>query len=1058
MPKASLITPVFSALHVLRLTPTPFLISAFLLVFAIVDTSYAQSIISDGTMGTNVQLDNGNYVISEGTSSGTNLFHSFGKFNVDTNESATFTGPNSIHNIIGRVTGGTQSWIDGLLRSTIDGANLFLLNPAGVLFGPNSRLDLNGSFHVSTADYLGFENGDRLYVNPSKNSLLSVSSPSAFGFLSGNPASISTQGVLGVPEGETLSLIGGDIQVTGSGIQGVEELGAPGGRINIASVASPGEVIPNPTGESPDLIVDSFQELGAVSVSQNALINAGGAGGGTIIIRGGRLLVENAFILASSKAHLTNGTPGAGIDIKVSEDVVLDVSIEGASTQIGTNVFDGVPDDSGGVRIGAHRLEVRNGAQILSAAYAAWDSNPASIGNTGNIEVTSNSLLVCDGGQIRTGTGGYGDSGDIIVKTGSLELRDGGIIYSPVFGGSGNGGDVDVTADSVMISNAKYPGYLTGIKTKTEDPATGKAGDVRLTANSLDMSAGTQISSSSEGVGQGGNLDIEVNGDVSIQGTMDLTPSDNNIYTGIFADTSGSGDCGGISVAADSLELNTKAYIQSSIYYGGSGDAGDVKIRVGSMELKDGSYICSNALWSGGGNSGSLDIEADSVLMSGPESSSDPFDADFTGLSTTTGEWGGQGGYINVTTNSMTMDNRSQISAASFGSKPSGNIEIDADSLHILAGSNIIASAFGTGDGGTVSLTADTLCIAGVHAEPFTNILGYQSLAISGVASQTGIGGGNAGDVWISAETLEVLDGGRIGAETFGAGDAGEINIESDNVLVSGVNAGALAFQIEADKPFESAHSAILASTYPEVHCDDPGKGGSIHVSAERLEVLYGGRVASETSTPGLGGDIEVTANQVMLFNDGEISAKSKGSGDAGNIYISAADSFLMTDSAVTTEASQADGGNIKVDTEYMVDLRDSEITASVGGGPETIGGNISIDPEYVILNNSKIIANAYEGRGGNISIFADVYLADPASIVDASSALGIDGQVDIRAPINQVSGIRNPLPKDFRSALALLREPCMVRLQGGKYSSFVIKGRDGLPLEPGGFLPSPIF
>jgi large exoprotein involved in heme utilization and adhesion len=199
-------------------------------------------------------------------------------------------------------------------------------------------------------------------------------------------------------------------------------------------------------------------------------------------------------------------------------------------------------------------------------------------------------------------------------------------------------------------------------------------------------------------------------------------------------------------------------------------------------------------------------------------------------------------------------------------------------------------------------------------------------------------------------------------------------------------------------------------------------------------------------------------ANQVTLFNDGVVSAKSTGEGDAGNIYISAADSFLMTDSAVTTEATQADGGNIKVGAEYMVHLKDSEITASVGGGPETVGGNISIDPEYIILNNSKIIANAYEGMGGNISIVGDVFLADPDSIVDASSALGIDGEVDIRAPITQVTGTLSPLPKDFKSALALLREPCMVRIQGGKYSSFVIGGRDGLPLEPGSFLPSPIF
>ena len=95
---------------------------------------------------------------------------------------------------------------------------------------------------------------------------------------------------------------------------------------------------------------------------------------------------------------------------------------------------------------------------------------------------------------------------------------------------------------------------------------------------------------------------------------------------------------------------------------------------------------------------------------------------------------------------------------------------------------------------------------------------------------------------------------------------------------------------------------------------------------------------------------------------------------------------------------------------------------------------------------------------GGNIDIVADVCLLDPSSIVDASSALGIDGSVDIRAPITEVSGTLTPLREDFKSALALLREPCVARLQRGKYSSFIVRGREGLPIEPGNLLPSPLY
>ncbi|UCE51143.1 MAG: S-layer family protein, partial [Desulfobacterales bacterium] len=165
-----------------------------------------------------------------------------------------------------------------------------------------------------------------------------------------------------------------------------------------------------------------------------------------------------------------------------------------------------------------------------------------------------------------------------------------------------------------------------------------------------------------------------------------------------------------------------------------------------------------------------------------------------------------------------------------------------------------------------------------------------------------------------------------------------------------------------------------------------------------------------------------------------------------------------MEDSAVTTEAKQADGGNIDINTDYMVNLWDSEITASVGGGPETVGGNINIDPQFVTLSNSKIIANAYEGRGGNIQITTDVFIADLDSIVDASSQLGIDGVVDIRAPVKVVSQSLKPLPKNYKSAVALLREPCIARVAGGRYSSFVVSGPGALPIAPGGLLPSPSF
>jgi hypothetical protein len=165
---------------------------------------------------------------------------------------------------------------------------------------------------------------------------------------------------------------------------------------------------------------------------------------------------------------------------------------------------------------------------------------------------------------------------------------------------------------------------------------------------------------------------------------------------------------------------------------------------------------------------------------------------------------------------------------------------------------------------------------------------------------------------------------------------------------------------------------------------------------------ILGSESGITTSTgAGHGGNIETISTHLHLSSGSTISAKSTGSGDAGEVRITAYDSFLSESSVVDAQASQADGGNIVISVPHRVHLKNSSISASVGGGPNTTGGNIAIDPEYLILANSAIVANANEGRGGNIRIVAGVFLSDPLSRVDASSSLGIDSTVDIQAPVD---------------------------------------------------------
>ena len=143
-----------------------------------------------------------------------------------------------------------------------------------------------------------------------------------------------------------------------------------------------------------------------------------------------------------------------------------------------------------------------------------------------------------------------------------------------------------------------------------------------------------------------------------------------------------------------------------------------------------------------------------------------------------------------------------------------------------------------------------------------------------------------------------------------------------------------------------------------------------------------------------------------------------------------------------------------------MVRLRDSTISATVRGNPETTGGNITIDPEFVILEQSQILSDALQGRGGDITITASVFLADPSSLVQAralDSEVGIDGQVDIRTPVTNLSNISAPLTSDF-ARTAVLSDPCVARLQRERGSSFAVRERASVPASPDDIFPSRLY
>ena len=309
---------------------------------------------------------------------GSNLFHSFEKFNVGTGDTALFTAdPVPTDNVISRVTGGDASSIYGTIASDIAGADLYLLNSSGILFGPDARLDVQGSFHASTADFLRMadELGTDLLAF-SEDSRLAFAHPAAFGFL-GAPTGISVaESSLQVPEGQTLSFVGGDLRIDGAALQ------ALGGRIQLASVASAGEV---PVDLS-EAYLDNFERLGSVELT-NALLDVdsfGGSDAGRISVSAGDLLQ----ILGYVSARGFDGSDGGNISLSAGGllQILGYVLAQG---------FDG--SDGGTVSIKGGDLTISRGGGEFGGAVVAESFGD---GNAGEILIEVKTLSLEGGGGI----------------------------------------------------------------------------------------------------------------------------------------------------------------------------------------------------------------------------------------------------------------------------------------------------------------------------------------------------------------------------------------------------------------------------------------------------------------------------------------------------------------------------------------------------------------------------------------------------------------------------------------------------------------------------------
>ena len=538
--------------------PMPLLLVLSLLCSAWLPDGNAQ-ISLDGSLGPRGPLSGPHHVIpaDAGQLRGPNLFHSFGSFNLRTGESATFTGPSTVANILSRVTGGTPSYIDGLLRTTIPGANFYLLNPQGVSFGPNASLDVTGAFHVSTADYLRLADGATFAADLARDSVLSSAPPTAFGFLRPTPAPISIQGSsLQVTAGQTFSVLGGDLTITGSDATSETRpsLGAAGGRVYLASLASPGEVRLSALDQSPGLHLDNVASLGTMDIHQGARVDASGAGGGTVVIRSGRLLIDNARVVS----HTRGDTDGARLGLDIGIDTL---TLTGGS-DLETDVFGA--GAGGMIRIIATDTVTIDGTTATGLNPTSTISSvTASAGAGGGIVLSAPELHLVNRAFISSGVASdtpdiTGRGGDIVLQVGRLTLTGASQIGS-LTTAVGDGGNLTVTATESITMTGRNSIVPIGMRSESVG-GPGNAGDIVITAPRVTLAQGAVINTSTSTAGRAGDIRITATEALTLMGTS----PDKRATSGIRSETRGQGNAGTVMVQAPTVTIEGGAVISTS--------------------------------------------------------------------------------------------------------------------------------------------------------------------------------------------------------------------------------------------------------------------------------------------------------------------------------------------------------------------------------------------------------------------------------------------------------------------------------------------------------------
>ena len=836
--------------------------------------------------------------------SGTNLFHSFGDFSVPTNNIANFLNAGSVDqnghvldsnlptsNILGRVTGGGPSVIFGMIQTNgpngFGTANLFLMNPAGFLFGPNATVNVGGMMTFTTADYLRFQGTDTLFnkvSTPESLSLLSTVPVVAFGFLGSNPAAIAIQGsTLQVVQGQSLSFVGGNtgfkyidpdtgIRSSTSVPGGVTMTGgkllALGGQINIASVASPGEV------SAADFMPASGMTMGNISLSQGALLDVSADAAGTVRIRGGQ------FELLNSSVHADTGeAPGAetAIDVRVTGD--LSISNDSVSAFTARALGSG---NAGEIRLDSGKMDVN----IAFPEYGVViDSSTVGSGNAGKVTVTTGDLKAVNtstggfGVFIDSGTGGTGNGGDVTIK-----VRNGDFLGAAIntgdsfFFGTGSAGNLYVGGTNGMADSL----HIDGAPLSTE-AFSAKGGAITLEAHDISLTNNTFVSSTS----LLGENPITINADqlsmdnvIRVQGqTIGAGNGGDIVFTGkrlemsnesaFITSTLGDGHAGNIRVTAneyvhfveDPRNFTPSGLYSDSIGMEGvttSGNAGSIHVMTTRLEMTGGARINTTTHTAGRGGDAII-TASEGIFISGQRTKPAPGDSfglgegNGSGIYTRTvgidqcGEACGRGGDQIITTGHLVLQNGGVLDSGTTGNGKGGNIVVKASNDIVLSGTLI--------DGTPSGIFSRTI----------------------GTASDSGPGGNI---VLTAGQSVAISDGASVSASSTGPGSTGNIQINAGNQFVMTNNStvtteanlssgGLIKITTDPGGTVQLTNSLISASVL-----DGTGGGGSVSIDPQYVILLNSQILAQAVQGPG--GNISITTNFLLPDANSVISASSQ--------------------------------------------------------------------------------------------------------------------------------------------------------------------------------------